>query len=105
MASIKYKDPVSGNMVAVSVKVGDTLPTGTIVEYAGSTVPDGWELIDDSGTYLVIKKVGSVTPTQGNIVSAYSVRTTDAYSASYINGVLGDIETVLTTLTTGGGVS
>ena len=41
MASIKYKDPVSGNMVAVSVKVGDTLPTGTIVEYAGSTVPDG----------------------------------------------------------------
>lgn len=57
-----------------------------------------------SGPYNPATKKYVDDSIQESIVSSYSVRTTDAYSASYINGVLGDIETVLTTLTTGGGV-
>ena len=58
-----------------------------------------------SGPYNPATKKYVDDSIQESIVSSYSVSTTDAYSASYINGVLGDVETVLTTLTTGGGVS
>ena len=51
MASLKYKDSTTGNMVPVSVKVGDTLPVNTIVEYDGSTVPTGYIQVDDPNEY------------------------------------------------------
>lgn len=44
---MKYKDPVTGEMKTLSVKAADTLPIGTIVDYDGDTVPDGWEEVSD----------------------------------------------------------
>ena len=40
---MKYKDPVTGELKQLSVKAADTLPIGTIVDYDGETVPEGWE--------------------------------------------------------------
>lgn len=48
MASIKYKDPITGNMQQITMKVADTLPVGTEVEYNGETVPAGWEEVDET---------------------------------------------------------
>lgn len=45
MASIKYKD--NGTYKDIVVKVGDTQPIGTIVDYEGSVVPDGWEEVEN----------------------------------------------------------
>ena len=47
MPSIKYKDSTTGNMLPVSVKVGDTLPVGTEIDYDGESVPLGWEQVAD----------------------------------------------------------
>lgn len=40
---MKYKDPATGQLKELSLKAADTLPIGTIVDYDGETVPDGWE--------------------------------------------------------------
>ena len=40
---MKYKDPITGELKDIIVKSGDTLPIGTIVEFDGETVPDGYE--------------------------------------------------------------
>lgn len=50
---MKYKDPVTGEMKTLSVKAADTLPIGTIVDYDGDTVPDGWEQIVEPGSFIV----------------------------------------------------
>ena len=42
MAIQKYKD-ANGNWQNINVKVADTLPLGSVVEYDGTTVPDGWQ--------------------------------------------------------------
>ena len=47
MPSVKYKDSTTGNMLPVSVKVGDTLPVGTELDYDGDTVPLGYEQVAD----------------------------------------------------------
>lgn len=44
---MRYQDPVTGEWKTISVKAADTLPIGTIVDYDGDTVPDGWEEIPD----------------------------------------------------------
>ena len=45
MASIKYKD---GNEYKdIVVKVGDTLPIGTEVDYDGAEVPSGWQQVEN----------------------------------------------------------
>lgn len=44
MASIKYKD--NGEYKDIVVKVGDTQPIGTIVDYDGAEVPNGWEEVE-----------------------------------------------------------
>ena len=43
MARQYYKDSTTGNMIPLGVKVEDTLPVGTEVDYNGSTIPEGWE--------------------------------------------------------------
>ena len=43
---MKYRDPQTGEFKDITVKVADTLPVGTIVEYDGTTVPNGWEQIE-----------------------------------------------------------
>lgn len=40
---MKYKDPVTGQLKELSLKAADTLPIGTIVDYDGQDVPEGWE--------------------------------------------------------------
>ena len=45
MASIKYKD--NGEYKDIVVKVGDTQPIGTIVDYDGSTIPNGWQQVEN----------------------------------------------------------
>ena len=40
---MKYKDPSTGQLKELSLKAADTLPIGTIVDYDGETVPEGWE--------------------------------------------------------------
>ena len=45
--SIKYKDD-EGNFKEIKIKTKDSLPIGTIVDYDGDTVPDGYEEVEDS---------------------------------------------------------
>ena len=48
---IKYKDPTTGQFKDISVKVADSLPIGTEVDYDGETVPTGWEQVDNPNDY------------------------------------------------------
>lgn len=43
---MKYRDPQTGEFKDITVKVSDTLPIGTEVDYDGTTVPNGWEQVD-----------------------------------------------------------
>ena len=47
---MKYRDPVTGEFKDVTVKVSDTLPIGAEVDYDGTTIPNGWEQIEDVTT-------------------------------------------------------
>lgn len=40
---MKYKDPITGEIKDITIKSGDTLPIGTIVDFDGDTIPDGYE--------------------------------------------------------------
>ena len=44
---MKYRDPQTGEFKDITVKVADTLPVGTEVDYDGTKVPSGWEEVDD----------------------------------------------------------
>ena len=55
MASIKYKD--NGEYKDIVVKVGDTLPIGTEVDYEGAEVPNGWEEVSDTNEYSTTEQV------------------------------------------------
>lgn len=44
---MKYKDPVTGQLKEISLKAADTLPIGTIVDYDGEDVPEGWEQVPE----------------------------------------------------------
>ena len=83
---MKYRDPQTGDFKDITVKVADTLPVGTIVEYDGTTIPNGWELVDGSGTYKKIKKTSTITATNGNIIDSLAGNsTTDAPSINAVN--------------------
>lgn len=45
---MKYRDPVTGEFKDITVKVADTLPVGTIVEYEGTEIPDGYVEVEDT---------------------------------------------------------
>ena len=88
---MKYRDPETGEFKDITVKVADTLPVGTIVEYDGTTIPNGWELVDESGTYKKIKKTATITATNGNIVDSLNGNsTTDAPSINAVNNKFKD---------------
>lgn len=46
--AIKYVDPTTGNLVEIKIKSVDTLPLGAILEFSGSTAPDGYMICDGS---------------------------------------------------------
>ena len=48
MARQYYKDSTTGQMKPLGVKVEDTLPVGTEVDYDGQDIPEGWEEVDDT---------------------------------------------------------
>lgn len=50
---MKYRDPVTGEFKDITVKVADTLPVGTIVEYDGDVIPSGWEEVNGISTITV----------------------------------------------------
>lgn len=65
---MKYEDTQTGEFKDITVKVSDTSPIGIEVEYNGTTVPNGWEQIEnDSGTLKLsdspltqYRKIGNV---------------------------------------------
>ena len=46
MAVLKYRDPTTGEWKTLSMSVGDTVPIGTVVEFASDKIPDNWLLCD-----------------------------------------------------------
>lgn len=44
---MKYRDPETGQLKELSLKAADTLPIGTIVDYDGQDVPEGWEEVEE----------------------------------------------------------
>ena len=57
MARQYYKDSTTGQMKPLGVKVEDTLPVGTEVDYDGQDIPEGWEEVDDPNEYSTSEKV------------------------------------------------
>jgi hypothetical protein len=52
--SIKYRTgqgTSASNFTDLVVKVGDTLPIGSEIDYDGQTVPAGWQEVDDPSVY------------------------------------------------------
>ena len=43
---MKYRDPETGEFKELNVKVSDTLPVGTEVDYDGDEAPAGWKEVD-----------------------------------------------------------
>ena len=56
---IKYKDS-EGNFKEIKIKTKDSLPVGTIVDYDGDTVPDGYEEAEDTVEQALQNKVDKV---------------------------------------------
>lgn len=72
---MKYKDPITGEFKNIPLKASDTLPVGSIVDYDGDTVPDGWEEVSNENNEVLTKiyPVGSIyiTPTNSNPSSLF----------------------------------
>ena len=50
---MKYEDPITEELKPIYFKVADTSPVGTIVEYDGEGVPDGYEEVLGSNDYSI----------------------------------------------------
>ena len=81
MARQYYKDSTTGQMKPLGVKVEDTLPVGTIVEYNGQNIPEGWVDIGNGK----IEKQYQVIPTNALLENGDSTSATNGYTAEYIN--------------------
>lgn len=68
-----------------------------------ATINDG-ETYDDSALIARIDTLEQDKLDKNKIKTSISSTSGDIYDVTYINNVLGDIETILTRLTTGGGV-
>lgn len=68
MARQYYKDSTTGQMKPLGVKVEDTLPVGTEVDYDGTDIPEGWVEVDDEWHTLTegcnYRKIGDVVNIQ-----------------------------------------
>lgn len=63
---MKYRDPETGQLKELSLKAADTLPIGTIVDYDGEEVPEGWEEAPET------EKIVWINP---NPTSSFSLQT------------------------------
>lgn len=53
---MKYKDE-NGNWIDIHVKAIDSLPIGTILDYDGTEVPEGYEAVTDPNEYSTKEQV------------------------------------------------
>lgn len=64
MSNYTMSPVVNGEKKQMIVKVGDTLPIGTEVDYDGTSVPNGWEQVNNQWTLIsnniYYKKDGNV---------------------------------------------
>lgn len=82
---MKYRDS-EGNLQEIYLPpTGDTLPIGSVIEYAGDTVPTNWELVEDTGTYKKIKKVANSVGLVANVTNEYSESKQESYDCDYVN--------------------
>lgn len=65
---MKYND--NGTIKEIPVKASDTLPIGSIVEFDGDTIPDGWEVL--SAAFEPFKFLGTVNTGGSNSFSLTS---------------------------------
>ena len=93
---MKYRDPQTGEFKDITVKASDTLPIGTIVDYDGDIVPDGWETVDDTGTYKKIKKIATSIGVLGKILNTKSTSQENTYSCDYLNSKFVGSESIKT---------
>lgn len=54
---MKYEDTQTREFKDITVKVSDTLPIGTEVDYDGTTVPNGWEQVEDPSAYSLEEQI------------------------------------------------
>lgn len=59
---MKYKDPTTGQLKELSLKAADTLPIGTIVDYDGQDVPEGWEQVPEykANPYIIKEQTENI---------------------------------------------
>lgn len=86
---MKYRDPVTGEFKDITVKASDTLPIGTIVDYDGTTVPSGWEQIDNPSDYSTEEQV------IGTWIGKPLYRKIITYTQTSAIGILNDITHIL----------
>lgn len=85
---MKYRNPKTGEFKDLLVKVTDTLPVGSIVDYEGENIPEGWELVSENENIKTIKKIENNLAVPGMILNEESTSDKNAYSAIYINNIL-----------------
>ena len=71
----------NGTIKDIVIKSGDTLPVGTIVEYDGETIPDGYEVL--SAKFEPFKFLGTVNTGGSNSFSLTSSNLSD-YDGCYL---------------------
>lgn len=76
---MKYND--NGTFKDIYVKASDTLPIGSIVEFDGTEIPDGWE---SAGTGK-IKKIETSFGVLGKVLNSKSNSQSDTYSCEMIH--------------------
>lgn len=64
---MKYKDPITGEFKDITIKAGDTLPVGAILEFDGDVIPAGYEEVTDEVDQKEVF-VGPNEPTTGEEV-------------------------------------
>ena len=64
---MKYEDPITGELKDITIKAGDTLPVGAIIEFDGDIIPAGYEEVTDEVDQKEVF-VGPDEPTTGEEV-------------------------------------
>lgn len=83
---MKYND--NGEIKDIKIKVVDTVPIGTVVDYEGTTIPSGWEKIDERKSFTITSDIVTLNERsryieEGNkITILLNLRTTTQLSAN-----------------------